>query len=122
MWLMTVLGFFSIACARKPDGDIDPDLIMIRARRAGHLRALKNRFPDLLVNAKLMTLDDTDYRYRFIVPKEIWVRVLCELATEQRWSNFKNEVAVRQGRRGRDYIRALHDVWVIMYRLHNGAS
>jgi len=32
MWLFTRYGFYSIACARKPDNSLDPDLLMIRAR------------------------------------------------------------------------------------------
>ena len=52
-----------------------------------------------------------------IVPKQVWVPILAELAEEQDWSNFKNEVAAYQGKSGASYSRALHDVWEIMYRL-----
>jgi hypothetical protein len=60
---------------------------------------------------------DCDYGYRLIVAKSLWVEVLTELAEEQAWSNFKNEAARRQGALGNIYVRALHQVWEIMYRL-----
>jgi hypothetical protein len=44
MWLFTRYGFYSIACARKPDNSIDPNLVMIRARILGHLKNLQKRF------------------------------------------------------------------------------
>jgi hypothetical protein len=31
-----------------------------------------------------------DYRYRLIVPKSVWEKVVSELAEEQVSSNFKN--------------------------------
>ncbi len=59
-----------------------------------------------------------DYAYRIIVPKQIWIAALIEMAEEQDWSNFKNKVAVQQGMiDGLEYSRALHDVWRIVNRL-----
>ena len=116
MWIFSIYGFYSIACARKPDGSLDSQTVMIRARRADHLRNLQARFP-ALAKAKIVTLSDRDYRYRLIVPKRTWVAVLAELAEEQEWSNFKSEVAAYQGAEGASYVRALHDVWGIMRRL-----
>ena len=46
MWLFTRYGFFSIACARKPDGSLDPDTVMVRARRIAHLKSLRKQFRD----------------------------------------------------------------------------
>jgi hypothetical protein len=58
-----------------------------------------------------------DYRYRLIIPKASWTAIIGELAQEQEWSNFKNEAAKYQGRSGRRYVDALHDVWGVMHRL-----
>ena len=52
-----------------------------------------------------------------IVPKSDWVAALQELAEEQEWGNFKNEVARHQGPAGAAYTRALHDAWEILHRL-----
>jgi len=57
--------------------------------------------------------------YRIIVPKNIWVAALTQLAEEQIWSNFKRQVAMHQGKSGADYINALHQVWEIMNRIQD---
>jgi hypothetical protein len=116
MWLFTRYGFYSIACARQVNGSVDPDALMIRARVAAHLRDLQRRFP-ALAGKEIVTLPDRDYRFRLIVPKEIWADTLAALAREQDWSNFKNEVAQFHGRD--DYERALHEVWRVMYDLQS---
>ena len=106
---------YSIACASKPDGSIDKDTVMVRGRQAGHLRNLQTRFPALA--GTIVTLPNRDYRYRIIVPKSVWVAALGEMAEEQQWGNFKNQVAKHQGRAGAAYANALHEVWAVMYRL-----
>ena len=116
MWLFTRYGFYSIACASKPDGSMDFSTVMIRARSADHLNNLQQRFPSL-ASAELLTWDDRDYRYRLIVPKAVWAAVAGEIAQEQEWSNFKNEAARYQGRSGSGYVHALHEVWNVMYGL-----
>lgn len=116
MWLFTRYGFYSIACARNPDDSINPNLMMIRARRSAHLQALQHRFSDL-AGVEIVTLPNRDYRYRMIATKEMWARIVNELAQEQEWSNFKNEVAKFQGSAGSNYVDALHKVWSIMHNL-----
>jgi hypothetical protein len=116
MWIFSRYGFFSIACARKADGSVDPETVMVRARRKAHLAALQKRFAEL-AGAEVVTLEQRDYRYRIIVPKEFWARVMAALAEEQEWSNFKSEAARFQGAAGAEYVEALHQVWEVMYRL-----
>jgi len=70
-----------------------------------------------LAEANINTLPSRDYRYRLIAPKSIWVAVLAELAQEQEWSNFKNQVAKHEGKSGAAYADALHEVWTVMSRL-----
>jgi hypothetical protein len=112
VWTFSIYGFFSIACASKPDGSLDRDTVMVRARCKGHLRNLQKRFA-ALASAEIATMPNRDYRYRLIVPKSVWVATLAEMAEEQTWSNFKNEVARFNGRNA--YERALHQVWETMY-------
>jgi hypothetical protein len=116
MWLFTRYGFFSIACASQADGAVDPQTVMVRARRKAHLQKLQSRF-QLIAPAEIVTLPERDYRYRLIVPKAAWVAVSAELAEEQDWSNFKDEAARFQGTSGADYICALHAVWDVMYSI-----
>lgn len=89
---------------------------MVRARLKPHLQNLLARFP-ALSGAKILAWPNRDYRFRLIVPKAVWVGVLSELAGEQQWSNFKNEVGKRRGKAGADYVSALHEVWHVMSRL-----
>jgi hypothetical protein len=116
MWIFSVEGFYSVACATKPDGSIDRQTVMIRARCKQHLQNLKVLFP-ALSGAEIVTLRNRDYLYRIIVVKAVWVAVLTELAQEQEWSNFKGEVGKRHRKVGAAYVAALHEIWEIMYRL-----
>ena len=70
-----------------------------------------------MMAGELITTRHSDYRYRLIVSKTLWVEVATELANEQEWSNFKNEAAQFQKADGRDYVSALHRVWDVMYKL-----
>lgn len=119
MWLFTRYGFYSTACARRPDGSRDPDKIMVRARRSEHLDRLKAHLASLAAFPILFT-PDRDYGYRIVVPKPVWATALYDLAAEQDWSNFKNQVATYQGAAGSEYADALHDVWERMGRLQAG--
>jgi hypothetical protein len=116
MWIFSIYGFYSIACASKPDGSLDRDTVMIRARSKEHLQSLQKRFP-ALGSLKIVSPPNRDYGYRLIVLKSIWIAALQEMAEEQQWSNFKSEVAKRQGQDGAAYTSALHKVWEIMYGL-----
>jgi hypothetical protein len=116
MWIFTRYGFYSVGCADKPDGSLDTETVMVRARRVAHLRSLQKRFA-ALADCKILTWPKRDYRYRIIVSKTSWIAVLGELAAEQNWSNFKNEAAKYDAASNKDYVRALHDVWSVMNRL-----
>jgi hypothetical protein len=89
---------------------------MVRARSLAHLQSLQKRFPTL-ASAEILSWPARDYRYRLITSKQIWVEIVAELAQEQEWSNFKNEVARNQGAGGSDYVAALHEVWGVMSNL-----
>jgi len=118
MWIFVKYGFYSIACAAKPDGTPDPATLMIRGRTREHMQNLQSRFP-ALADFTVVVLLDCDYKYRMIVPKSVWVPVLAELAQEQTWSNFKNQATDYAGRHQSEYIDALHRVWSIMFNLQD---
>lgn len=118
MWLMTIYGFFSIACAKNLQTlKIDPDTVMIRARVREHLQNLKDRFPEELGAFSINETPKTDYRYRLIVPKPTWVSVLSAMQTEQNYGNFKKEVGLNPKHSASGYENALHKVWRTMLDL-----
>lgn len=121
MWIFTKHGFFSAVCARQGSGShgrpVDPDRIMVRARLRSHLKALKERFDDLLGDCEIQESTGTDYAFRLFVSKSAWVRVLGGLAEETDYDNFKSTVARHQGQAGAAYERSLHDVWSVMHEL-----
>ena len=122
MWVFTKDGFVSVACASKQNGKIDEDTVMVRARSRQHLLNLRERFPDTeLGKAEILSSAGTDYEYRLIVPKGVWASILSELATEQTWSNFKNEASrfATQKKMAHGYVHALHDIWRIMWTFGN---
>ncbi len=116
MWIFTRYGFYSIASASMPDGSIDAQSVMVRARRIAHLRKLQKRF-DALAAGEILIWANRDYRYRFIISKASWIAIMGEMGQEQEWSNFKDEAAKYQGASGGEYVRALYDVWSAMSRL-----
>jgi len=121
MWVFSIYGFYSIACATETDGN--------PGSRHGH-GAFKVQGPpskpaEAVSRArgfKTLSPPNRDYGYRLIVPKSVWVRALQEIAEEQTWDNFKNEVAQRMGREVVEYTNALHEVWGMMYRLQESET
>jgi len=107
MWLFTRYGFFSVSCP-----DWDRDKLQVRARCKRHLAELQNRFPHL-VPFPIRESPNNDYRYRMIVPNDVWVETVSMLAKEQTWSNFKTEAARFQNDKAYDH--ALHEIWSLMY-------
>lgn len=89
---------------------------MIRARDSRHLQNLIGRFTTLK-GAEIKKTIHADYRYRIVVKKDTWVKVLSELAQELDYSNFKDQAARSRDAVGSNYINALHEVWHVMYGL-----
>jgi len=124
MWLFTKYGFFSAVCARAGNGSrrqpIDPERIMVRARVREHLQQLRVRFDGLLGGCEIREFAGSDYAFRIFVEKNVWRRIISELADEIDYDNFKSEVARHQGASGAAYEQSLRAVWLVMYELQNG--
>ncbi len=117
MWLFTQYGFFSVVCARDLTGKtkgVDPKTLMVRARSRQHLESLIARFTELQ-GVEVAATENTDYRYRLVLPKAVWGRVVAELTAEIDYGNFKSQAYEKTG--DKQYSNALHDVWDVMYRL-----
>ena len=110
MWVFTRYGFFSSVGARNPDGGIEQEAVVIRARSQQHMQNLQVRFPDLAAG-EIISTPDGDYPYRQILAKDNWAAILRELALEMEWVNFRSDVAAYQGADGQHYLDAIRDVW-----------
>lgn len=111
MWIFTRYGFFSIAVSLNA-GHSE---VMVRARSRTHLENLKSRF-SLLAALEIQEWPHRDYRFRLITSKTDWVTIASELAKEQKWSNFKSEVAKHLSTDSK-YKKSLHEVWEVMRQL-----
>jgi hypothetical protein len=109
VWVFTKYGFYSAVSALDGKNKVDPTRVVVRARVRVHLTALLRRFPKELVGVKVTSSDQSDYRYRVVVGKAAWRKVLDGLAAELDYGNFKN--ACGQG----EYHDALTRVWNVMY-------
>ncbi|NYT60625.1 NUDIX hydrolase [Alcaligenaceae bacterium] len=109
MWLLTPLGFFSIV---QKGNDQAQGTLTVRARVASDLDNLRQSvLPSL---SATVSGAGTDYQFRASAPRDDVARALGELALHTTYSNFKDEVAKRQGKaRAALY----HDVWNVLYRL-----
>jgi ADP-ribose pyrophosphatase YjhB (NUDIX family) len=109
MWLITPIGFFSVV--QKPD-DKHAGTLTVRARLRSDLAALKLHYlPGL---GAINESSDTDYRFRATAPRADVSAAMSRLVEALDYSNFKAEVAKRQG-----HARSglYHDVWSVLYKL-----
>ena len=114
MWVFTTLGFFSVVCEKKGGGMADTSRMLVRSRDRRHLENLRAKFN---LSYSIRDNEGTDYAYRMTLPKTEWVQILSALATEQEYTNFKNEAANYLQQTGDNYVRALHDVWSVMLEM-----
>lgn len=104
MWLFTRHGFYS--CVDSQRG------MAVRARVKKHLTNLKKVFPAVLHTYKVITTEDTDYRYRLILDYADFTLVVSELSQQIDYPNFKDAC-----KKDPEYSAALLQVWMAMQRL-----
>lgn len=114
MWLITPEGFFSIV---EKASDKDAGTLTVRARVKTDLDALRqSALPTL---GPTSVGQGTDYRYRASAPRKAVAAAMARMVEDLHYSNFKNEVAKRQGHaRAQKY----HDVWDVLYGMQNGSK
>ncbi|PBJ08469.1 NUDIX hydrolase [Pseudomonas sp. ACN5] len=109
MWLITPLGFFSIV---QKSGDKQNGTLTVRARVRGDLVALKQHYlPGL---GAIQESQDTDYRFRATAPRAEVSAAMARFVDDLDYSNFKSEVAKKQGNQ-RSHL--YHDVWDVLLKL-----
>jgi len=104
MWLFTNFGFFSVVQKR------DTDFLTVRARVREDLEALRSRYLPSL--SATLAKGGTDYPWRATVPHADFAAALGRIALDLHYDNFKNEVALWQGKtRANRYGK----VWSVLY-------
>jgi hypothetical protein len=98
MWIFTNQGFVSAVEHRD-----NSELLMVRARAAGHLEAV---FPGCTVQKTM----NADYRYRTVLSKAVVAAKAAELIKNIDYSNFKSSIT------DGEYHDACLDVWRAMYQ------
>lgn len=90
MWLMTNIGFFS--AVQKPE----TKFLTIRARVRNDLDNLRQKYlPEL---SPSIDHAGTDYPWRATISHEKFAAALGKMVMDVTYSNFKNEVAAKQGK------------------------
>jgi hypothetical protein len=84
MWMMTKDGFFSTV--QKPG---QTDEVTVRSRVKQDLLNLLDR---LNHEAEILEGAGTDYPYRIVVKKMVWVDYVSRMAENLDYENFKNTV------------------------------
>lgn len=109
MWLVTPIGFFSIV--QKP-GDKQNGTLTVRSRVRSDLAALKQHYlPGL---GLIQESHDTDYRFRAVAPRSEVSAAMARMVDGLDYSNFKSEVAKKQGHKRASLY---HKVWDVLYHL-----
>lgn len=117
MWIFTQTGFYSVV-AYDPSMDHGQreankaDLLLVRARVRKDLEELRRWIPDLDIR------EDTnaDYRFRSLVGRNDWKRVLDAEVDALSYPNFKNRVAQRDTD---ERHHAYAAVWTAMRKLQS---
>jgi hypothetical protein len=114
VWVFTQNGFYSVVAydpARDHGGPTrGEDLVLVRARVGDDLEALRRWFPDLEIREHRRA----DYRFRTVLGRADWKRILEAEVDSLDYTNFKNRVAHNQGhKRHEAYMR----VWDAMRQL-----
>jgi hypothetical protein len=84
MWFFFTDGFVSVVENRERGGEL-----LVRSRRP---EILSNLFPA----RDILTITDSEYRYRCSVTKGAWAAVVAERIARIDYSNFKNSIQDRK--------------------------
>jgi hypothetical protein len=103
---MTTVGFFSIV--RKP-GETE---LCVRARVREDLEALGREYLPAL--GSIRSGEGTDYPYRASVAPEGLAAAIASMVEAIDYSNFKNEIAARQGS---NRAHVYSEIWGVLHEL-----
>lgn len=106
MWIYTRDGFVSVRASA-----LDPAKVVCRFRTRKHAQA----FADKYGADRIVTTDDTDYRYRFEVSRGVLAGRLADEIAELDYPNFK--AAVSAAGDDVNYVAALHETWFVHHEM-----
>ena len=109
MWIFTTDGFYSVV----QDGFCKPDEVVVRARIRQDLENILDNFEP---EVEIIEIQAADYRYRMIVPKQLWARYLMNSVKKINYSNFKNQLDHGDDKRHQAYFRC----WAAMNQFQKG--
>jgi hypothetical protein len=109
MWLVTSIGFFSVVQKHEDEAS---GTLTVRARVRGDLEELQEKYLPSL--GPIQENVESDYSYRATAPRAEDSSAMARMIADVSYSNFKHEVAKRQGQK-----RSLlyHEVCDVLYRL-----
>jgi len=113
MWLMLPDSFTSTVAARhldRPGQPVDTQRLVVRARLRAHLDVLLVRHVGLLPGVEVFDSTGTDYRWRMVLPRDVWAEVVRRETASTSYINFKDEAGRLNGN-GSIFVRALHNTW-----------
>jgi hypothetical protein len=115
MWIMSQNGFLSAV----EDWD-DPSVFRVRARDRKSLESMLRLLKENGENIdglKIVTGAGTDYRWRVLLPRDLFTTYLVAEAQGIDYGNFKDQVTVTRGHKWHD---AFLDVWYAMLAVDDG--
>lgn len=114
MWTMFQGGFVSAV----QDWN-DPSIMRVRARDKislqNVLQAIKDSGHDTK-GLKIVEGKGTDYRWRILMPRDLYTQFLVQVSSEIDYGNFKDQVTKTRGKKFHD---ALMDVWYAMLAVND---
>lgn len=118
MWVFSRYGFFSAVQALQNGGRSnrpDPDRVVVRARAKRHLINLADRF-GAFSPKDITRNEDSDYRYRVVLPRPVWVGIVMKLAEDIDYDNFKS-ACKHDLPDDHQYHDALNRIWGVGYEM-----
>jgi len=115
MWVMFEDGFVSAVQDRD-----DAAILRIRSRDRRSLDIMLDKLRLVgqdVEGLEPITAEGTDYRWRVIMPRELFGIFLLEVADEISYPNFKDQVTRTRGKKWHD---AFMNVWVAMLDTDDG--
>lgn len=118
MWITSVVGTFSVVQAGPEPGKRPsaPRKLMVRARVRRHLELLQRDHPSLRRYPIIKSEPGRDYKWRIIVPRTTFAKVMAALVSSIAYGNFKGSCEASPNL-DRDYVDALHSVWAVFRKL-----
>ena len=118
MWVNSTVGLLSVVQAGPEPGSRPnaPRKLMVRARVRRHLELLQRDHPSLRRHQIIESEPGRDYKWRIIVPRTTFAKVMAAMVTGIRYGNFKSACAASPDL-DPAYNTALHDVWAVFRRL-----